>query len=757
MTTKQSAAAEKQQKQLEARADTLKNRTKQTIANTNTNIDINNNNTNTSTTTTNTRPRRSSFAFISTAAKSLASNIKFNYQPSVNSIATDIWRPADPSSALTEAGATAAALASTNTAPQTGGGGGNSINNKEVSRSTSGIGLLNNAPTSISTNANNDYDKYYTPISTNNSLINSQAQITTGATTTADTFANSGTVRNTILRINNLSISPTNTNANVNTINVSNTQSPTNSNNNQNNQNINTTNLSGGGFIRKSNLQYHQQTQPSRITSTLSMKLRNDTTTNTSNTGSLSKEEMEEDRKQIEKEKSLSWEDKQKYKEHALKVRKEILTSEKVYVEKLMILYNNYIERLQTTKLEVLGIQESHRTALVSNVELQKNFHDQFLYDLETSGYNKYEEVFIKYASFFRMYTTYMSNYQKCLDTLQALRNNKLFSKFLHETSEILMKHGSDNLMSLMIMPVQRVPRYVQLQREQKRYTLSSSPVFSKINEAQMRISATAAHINETKRNIENMNTLVSIQQRIGGDFKDLNLIQPYRRLIREDEVIFRETKRGFFGTVKESPRILFLFNDIVQWTNKDLVFKNYIHLTSIRIEPCNDSSFEMSNFSLNMIVICPTKEIRDQWLKDISLQQQEQSTARQQKLLIKARNAHGHSSTHDRIVQSLGTLRNTMSKKDTIKMREQLQNMNLDDNATTCDDDITKDSKTKKDDTTNLLSVFPNDDINTKNEGANKYKVRSIAPRTTRSGAATVASSTLTKKMSELQEKVHT
>jgi len=101
--------------------------------------------------------------------------------------------------------------------------------------------------------------------------------------------------------------------------------------------------------------------------------------------------------------------------------------------------------------------------------------------------------IFLKYAHFLRMYTQYVSSYDKCLQCLQRLNDNKKFQAFLVRLRDFptrvrsegtthcalaSQKARQDNpafgglgLTSYLIMPVQRVPRYEMLLKEILRST----------------------------------------------------------------------------------------------------------------------------------------------------------------------------------------------------------------------------------------------------------------------------------------------
>lgn len=66
--------------------------------------------------------------------------------------------------------------------------------------------------------------------------------------------------------------------------------------------------------------------------------------------------------------------------------------------------------------------------------------------------------------------------------------------------------------MSYLIMPVQRIPRYVLLLRELKRNTPDDDPEFSTIVDALGKIELIGAHVNEHKRLVETMSKLLEVQ-----------------------------------------------------------------------------------------------------------------------------------------------------------------------------------------------------------------------------------------------------
>jgi hypothetical protein len=76
---------------------------------------------------------------------------------------------------------------------------------------------------------------------------------------------------------------------------------------------------------------------------------------------------------------------------------------------------------------------------------------------MDLSTKDDVSRVIIKFADFLKMYTQFLNNYGKALETINAHRNNKKFQNFLADTRK---KGGLMDITSYMIMPVQRIPRY---------------------------------------------------------------------------------------------------------------------------------------------------------------------------------------------------------------------------------------------------------------------------------------------------------
>jgi hypothetical protein len=276
-----------------------------------------------------------------------------------------------------------------------------------------------------------------------------------------------------------------------------------------------------------------------------------------------------------------------------------------------------------------------------------------FLTDLE-SNVEDVARTLLKYGDFFRFYKQYLNGYEKFLSTLNDLRHNKKFQGFLSEVRTKLaerrkeeQQRGLPDLMSYMIMPVQRLPRYLLLLKALKMETSPLSPHYSQINEALTKISEVTMDINEAKRNFEFSSKVLEIQSRIQDLPKPLStLLEPGRQFVRSAKLVERESTPTTFGTYKTHRRVVYLFSDLIIWVNASYKYKGHMKLATATLEngesvlktrrisvgnsseaggPRNndqnpaESFLALSSSSSYIILQFPDSAACSQWTKDIS------------------------------------------------------------------------------------------------------------------------------------------
>lgn len=247
----------------------------------------------------------------------------------------------------------------------------------------------------------------------------------------------------------------------------------------------------------------------------------------------------------------------------------ELYDTEKSYVESLQILVNKYMRPLKSP--DSAGTVDS---SLVDEIFHQipeiLGHHEAFLevlrqrlscWDTRQKVGDVFVEAFTK-QPVIDTYTAFINNWKSAKEAIKmATQAKPAFAKFLENTSR---EHkGKLALDALLIMPVQRIPRYELLIKELIKHTQHDHPDHQLLVLAQKEVHELALKINRMEREAfqhEQMQQRVrDIEQLIEGV---IDLVQPDRTFIRYDFV----TIPGGLGTKKD--RCLFLFSDLLLITS---------------------------------------------------------------------------------------------------------------------------------------------------------------------------------------------
>ena len=237
-------------------------------------------------------------------------------------------------------------------------------------------------------------------------------------------------------------------------------------------------------------------------------------------------------------------------------IAEEILYTEKTYVEGLTVLLEKFFKPLQAAK--IIPLPSIRR--IFSDIEVLFGFNCQFLKSLEgrISKWNENEQklgdIFLHGVEYLKMYTMYVNNYNESVKEVTTCKQKiSKFAEFLDRVrySEC---NGLD-ITSYLIMPVQRIPRYVMLLGELLKNTPKNHVDYVNLEAAFIKTKEVADYVNEKKREAENLNQVVSIQEKLAGKI-DL-LEDASRRFVREGPMI------EIVGN-SEKFRYLYLFNDMI-------------------------------------------------------------------------------------------------------------------------------------------------------------------------------------------------
>ncbi|XP_012522558.1 FYVE, RhoGEF and PH domain-containing protein 2 [Monomorium pharaonis] len=218
-----------------------------------------------------------------------------------------------------------------------------------------------------------------------------------------------------------------------------------------------------------------------------------------------------------------------------LQAIREILTTEVTYLQQLETLTEFFIQPILEKKL----LDHPLLATLAENIKTLYNVSGELVAQLKHNSDN-IVEVFHKLAPFFKLYSVYAYDYTQILNLLQTSEeNNAAFKKFICDQET--RPEVSRKLSSLLITPVQRVPRYQLLIKEVLQHTPYEHREYRHLQACLVEIENSAKHINTLIAQNEETQKLLNLQKCI---VTSINLVKPGRILIKQGPLM-RVSRRG--------------------------------------------------------------------------------------------------------------------------------------------------------------------------------------------------------------------
>ncbi|EQC40892.1 hypothetical protein SDRG_01957 [Saprolegnia diclina VS20] len=237
------------------------------------------------------------------------------------------------------------------------------------------------------------------------------------------------------------------------------------------------------------------------------------------------------------------------------RVIEEICATEASYVSNLKVLVSAFV-----TPMEVAGnTMLANPTVAVFFQSLKQilTVNAQLLTEVGglPSSADSIGALFCRYAPLFRCYADYAKNFDEVAQLLRPHRSPK-FAAFVQQCQ--LQSGSMQNFESLLITPVQRVPRYKLLLERIAGLTGEGHPDHASLLQAVVAVGDAAQLINETVRQKENMEHVLRVQAQFVGQ---LSLFTLDRRLVCAGVLVKISTKR-------DEKVMLHLFNDLLLYSD---------------------------------------------------------------------------------------------------------------------------------------------------------------------------------------------
>lgn len=206
---------------------------------------------------------------------------------------------------------------------------------------------------------------------------------------------------------------------------------------------------------------------------------------------------------------------------------REILTSERSYIAQLDVLMQFFVVPLKT-RTDLMSPEQYQ--AVFGQVNMIHSLNAELLHELE-ADLDNVARAFKRIAPFLKLYSVYAFDYNRAQLILQELtEKNAAFKRFLEANES--RPEVQRKLISLLIAPIQRVPRYRMLLQQVVLYSSPADAEFRGLQESVREVEATVNHLNAVIQDQENMQALLDLQNSLTG--RQPAIVQPSRKVIRE-------------------------------------------------------------------------------------------------------------------------------------------------------------------------------------------------------------------------------
>ncbi|OAD56686.1 Rac guanine nucleotide exchange factor JJ, partial [Eufriesea mexicana] len=258
-----------------------------------------------------------------------------------------------------------------------------------------------------------------------------------------------------------------------------------------------------------------------------------------------------------------------------LQAIQEIFTTEVTYLRHLETLMEYFVQPMFERKL----LNHNLLLTLSENIKTLYNVSGELIKELKEDPQN-ITSAFHKVAPFFKLYSVYAYDYEQILSLLQAKQeNDAVFKDFI--TKQETRPEVGRKLPSLLIMPIQRVPRYKLLLREVLQHTSNKHKEYNLLQACLVEVEKAARHMNTFIEQYEETQKLLKLQKCI---INPINLVKPGRKLIKQGALMRVSRRRN-----SAYRRYFVLLNDILLYCKGD----PEISLTVCCVLPLNKCKIE--------------------------------------------------------------------------------------------------------------------------------------------------------------------
>ncbi|XP_037369753.1 FYVE, RhoGEF and PH domain-containing protein 6 [Talpa occidentalis] len=305
-------------------------------------------------------------------------------------------------------------------------------------------------------------------------------------------------------------------------------------------------------------------------------------------------------------------------------IAKEIMSSEKVFVDVLKLLHIDFRDAVAHAS------RQFGKPVIEERILNQILYYLPQLYELNRDLLKELEErmlswteqqriadIFVKKGPYLKMYSTYIKEFDKNIALLdEQCKKNPGFAAVVREF-EMSPRCANLALKHYLLKPVQRIPQYRLLLTDYLKNLLEDSGDYRDTQDALAVVIEVANHANDTMKQGDNFQKLMQIQYSLNGHHE---IVQPGRVFIKEGTLMKLSRK-------VMQPGMFFLFNDALLYTTpvQSGMYKlnNMLSLAGMKVRKPTQEAYQnelkIESVERSFILSASSATERDEWLEAIS------------------------------------------------------------------------------------------------------------------------------------------
>ncbi|XP_075065514.1 FYVE, RhoGEF and PH domain-containing protein 6 isoform X2 [Mixophyes fleayi] len=305
-------------------------------------------------------------------------------------------------------------------------------------------------------------------------------------------------------------------------------------------------------------------------------------------------------------------------------IAKEIMSSEKVFVDVLKLLHIDfrYAVAQASKHLGKPVIEEKILNQILYYLPQLYELNRDMLRELQgrMSQWNeqqKIADIFVKKGPYLKMYSTYIREFDGNVALLdEQCKKNPAFAGVVKDF-ETSARCANLALKHYLLKPVQRIPQYRLLLTDYLKNLSQESSDYSDTQAALSVVIEVANHANDILKQGDNFQKLMQIQYSLNGHHE---IVQPGRVFLKEGTLMKLSRK-------VMQPRMFFLFNDALLYTTpvQSGMFKlnNMLSLAGMKVRKPTQEAYQnelnIESVERSFILSASSAPERDDWLEAIS------------------------------------------------------------------------------------------------------------------------------------------